>query len=171
MLLCACPGAVTLSGWHGGLAEPCRVRKSQTNFHDAANRCHGNGLRFTWVVLYGHAGGWRDSARNLAWSPGSPTDPAAPLSAHHSTLLSNWLGASRRHSIVTPRVSFVSSHGRRVRHPRPRRVSVRSLCSKQQGSGCSNKAAVWRVGSVCENTWHQSKKGNCAFIGPSGMVR
>ena len=35
------------------------------SFHDSANRCHQNGLRFTPVVFDGHAGGWVDSARNL----------------------------------------------------------------------------------------------------------
>ena len=70
-------------------------------FHDTANRCHHNGIRFTPFVFNGHTRGWGDSARNLViWishrlSTSSPRTPS-----------DIWLSASLQDSTVTPRVPF-----------------------------------------------------------------
>ena len=75
-------------------------------FHDTANKMPTKQPpRPLLVVFGGHAGGWETTVL-AAWSPGSATDPAPPLSAQQAASISNWLCASLRHSIVTPRVSF-----------------------------------------------------------------
>ena len=74
-------------------------------FHDAANRCHQNGTRCTLGVFDGHAGSWGDSARNTCHLD-LPTARHQPLIAHRATSTSNWLSASLRLFIETPRVPF-----------------------------------------------------------------
>ena len=38
-------------------------------FHDTANRCHQNGIRFTSMVFYGHAKGWRKQSNARKRTP------------------------------------------------------------------------------------------------------
>ena len=66
--------------------RPENLRDSETQkrtFHDTANRCHQNGIRFTPVVFDGHAGGRNPHA---TWSLESPNVSAQPLIAHRATI-------------------------------------------------------------------------------------
>ena len=71
-------------------------------FHDTANRCHQNGLRFTLWFFGGHAGGWQPATS----SPGPVNASAPPPTALRATSISNWVRALLHHSTVTPRVPF-----------------------------------------------------------------
>ena len=82
-------------------------------FHDTANRCHQNGLRFTafvsrqWFSTDTPEAGGTQSAIS---SPESPSISAPPPTALQATSISKWVSASPRHCIVIPRVSFYDVH-------------------------------------------------------------
>ena len=71
---------------------------SERTLHDTAKRCHHKGIRFVSVIFDGHAGGWRDSARNwVSWiSHGLGSTSRAPL----TTSVVIWISA------LTPRAPF-----------------------------------------------------------------